>query len=321
MFAGVCRSVGKGRKLMQPYKVAILIRTKNRLPFLRRAVKTLMAQSFQSFKLYIVNDGGDEAGIRQCLEEHGLFYGDRALCVSLPMSTGRGSALSIGLSMAREEYLLIHDDDDTLEPSFLEKTVGFLEKDRSHFFAGVTTSNYDVYEHVEGDEIIIDRRTDQLGGKSGSMIDYSLYLAHACIVMPITLLFRRSAFLSAGNANTMMSYVEDHDLFLRLMRYGEIGIIPEFLCSYHQRPSTGSAYDLSRDEVSYSYEMAYKNSVIRDALNGKSSLKNMQAYFINHNHLDRYYMGQLSQQVGQLQEAFSEMSQLMKAVLTHLSRQ
>ncbi|CDG33045.1 MULTISPECIES: glycosyltransferase family 2 protein [Acetobacteraceae] len=305
---------------MSSYKVAILLRTKNRPVFLRRALETLRAQSFQDFRIHIINDGGDMAALRACVAECGPSWGERLSCVDLPRSVGRSKALALALAVSDEPYILIHDDDDTLEPSFLAETVAFLERDGTGFYAGVTTSNYDVYERIEDGRIITDRKTDQFGRKSGSLVDYGLYLSHMYVIMPITFLFRRAALAVAGGVETRLDYVEDHDLFLRVMMAGEVGILEECLCSYHHRLATGDANDASQHEVTHDYELAYKNGIIRKAMQGGDRLRQMQAGFIQGNHLGRSQLGQLSRQVAQLQEGFASLSQVMVELLGHIRR-
>lgn len=305
---------------MSSHKVAVLLRTKNRPVFLRRALDCLKKQSFQDFRIHVINDGGDPALLRECVAEQGTMWGDRLSCVDLPQSVGRSKALALALAVSDEPYILIHDDDDTLEPDFLAETVAYLERDRTGFYAGVTTSNYDVYEHLEDGCIITDGKTDQYGRKNGSLVDYSLYLSHAYIVMPITFLFRRAALAVAGGVETRLDYVEDHDLFLRIMMAGEIGILEDFLCSYHHRRSTGGGNDTSQHEVPYDYELAYKNSIIRKAIQGGDRLRQVQADFIQANHLGRSQLGQLSQQVAQLQEGFATLSQVMVELLGQIRR-
>ncbi|MBA5725889.1 glycosyltransferase family 2 protein [Bombella favorum] len=305
---------------MSSHKVAILLRTKNRPLFLRRALDCLKRQSFQDFRIHIINDGGDMNALRDCVAEQSAPWGERLSCVDLPRSVGRSKALALALAVSDEPYILIHDDDDTLEPAFLAETVAYLEKDKAGFFAGITTSNYDVYEHVEDGRIITDRKTDQYGLKSGAVVDYSLYLSHAYVVMPITFLFRRSALAVAGDVETRLDYVEDHDLFIRIMLAGEIGIIGDFLCSYHHRLAAGGANDTSWHEVPYDYSITYKNSVIRKAIQGGDRLRQLQAGFIQSNHLERHYMMQLQQQVAQLQEGFVSLSNMMMELLPHLKR-
>ncbi len=305
---------------MSAYKVAVVVRTKNRPLFLQRALEGLQRQSFQDFRIHLINDGGDPAAVRDCVAAQGSWWGERLSCVDLPYSVGRGKALALAFAASDEPYILIHDDDDTLEPAFLEETVAYLERDQARFFAGVVTSNYDVYEHVEGEHIVVDNKTDQYGKRCGSIVDYSLYLSYLSVVMPIAFLFRRTALAEAGGVDAELNYVEDHDLFIRIMLAGEIGIIQESLCSYHHRQEAGNASDASRYEVAYDYVLAYKNQTIRKAIRGGSRFKEMQAYVMQSSHQERFLLGQLSQQVAQLQEGFGSLTQLLGEVLGRLGR-
>lgn len=43
-------------------KISVLIRTKNRHSFLQRCLRYIAQQSYQNFRIYILNDGGDKGG-------------------------------------------------------------------------------------------------------------------------------------------------------------------------------------------------------------------------------------------------------------------
>lgn len=295
-------------------KVAIILRTKNRPIFVKRAIQSIIGQTFKDWKVYVINDGGDNISnvIKKCVtpEEWEKF-----VFVDLPFSSGRGGALSIGLNICMEEYVHIHDDDDTLEPDFLERTCQYLENDKNDIFVGVATSNYDVLEELKDDRIVVCEKTDRGGLKVGSIIDYSLYLSHIGVVLPICFLFKRKFLKSVGGVDINMNQMEDYDLFLRLMQYGEIGIISDFLCSYHQRRPTGSVADNSRHEKNYDYHVEYRNNIIRDAIENKSSLKSLQSHFIHGRTINDFHTHHLMVQMNNLTKSFTEMTQILSEIL------
>lgn len=295
--------------------VAIILRTKNREIFFSRAVHSIINQTFTSYRVYIVNDGGESDFIEKTIHNLAADVAEKFVVTNMPESAGRGGALSIGLSLAREKYILIHDDDDTLEPNFLERTVAYLEDDKENLFSGVTTSNYDVHEEVRNNTIIINKKDNSRGLKNGTIIDYSLYLSGVGIIIPISLLFRRDRIKLTGNIDTNMNHYEDHDLFLRLMQYGEIGVIQDFLCSYHHRPSSGTSFDTSRHEKNYDYHVAYRNNIIRAGIANKSAIKTLQSHFIQGKTIDEYHTNYLLMQVNELSNGFAQMTKVMMEIL------
>lgn len=304
-----------------PHKVAVIVRTKNRPLFLARALEGLERQSFQGFRLYVVNDGGDPDEVFRVLSMYGPRDEERIVQVDMPVSGGRAQAMSVGLGMVREDYVHIHDDDDTLEPEFYARTVAYLDDDRAQTFAGVTTSSYDIVEHMQDGQIVFDKRFDTFGRKEGSLMDYGLFLAHVSLLAPIATLFRRSAIAGSSGVDTTLPYVEDQDFFQRLMMAGEVGIIPDFLANYHQRPLvTGGPEDKSEAEFDYDAIIAYTNNVLRDAIRGKGKMRELQTAFIHGARQAHRYSAPLSQQAAQLQEQCSRLAQEVGELKQDLGR-
>lgn len=295
--------------------VSIIVRTKNREIFLKRAIASIINQSFKRWKAYIINDGGTSDYFDAIAPYIGSESKEKFVFVDMPLSSGRGGALSIGLSVSSEKYILIHDDDDTLEADFLSKTVSYLEDDKDEIFSGVTTSNYDVYEEVKNGEITINEKTDTRGLKAGTIIDYSVYLSYVGVILPISFLFKRESIKKIGSIDTNLNHMEDYDFFIRLMQCGEIGIISDFLCSYHHRKPAGTSSDTSRHEKKYDYHLAYRNNIIRAAIENKSSLKTLQSHFIHGKTINDFHTHHLQQQILSLTEQFSQLTTVLQDIV------
>ncbi|MBA5726598.1 glycosyltransferase family 2 protein [Bombella mellum] len=304
-----------------PHKVAVIVRTKNRPLFLARALECLERQSFQGFRLYVVNDGGDPDEVFRVLSMYGPREEDRVVQVDLPLSGGRAQAMSVGLGLVKEDYVHIHDDDDTLEPDFYARTVAYLDGDGAKTFAGVTTSSYDIVEHMKDGAIVFDRRFDTFGRKEGSIMDYGQFLAHVSLLAPIATLFRRSAIAGSNGVDTTLPYVEDQDFFQRLMMAGEVGIIPDFLANYHQRPLvTGGPEDKSEAEFDYDAIVAYTNNVLREAIRGRGKMRDFQAAFIHGARQGHSQTAPIARQAAQLQEQCSRLTQEVGELRQDLGR-
>lgn len=308
-----------------PAKIGVLVRTKNRNMFLERALQGIIQQTFSNWHIYIVNDGGDKTAFEHILEKYRSHLDKKVTLAHCDSSCGRGTASALLLSMCVEDYLILHDDDDSLEPTFFQKTIDFLEKDHQKTFCGVTTSNYDVFEHVEGQQVVIDQKLDTMGLKNGDIVDLGLYLVRAFVIIPISFVFRRESMLQAGNVVPGMNFMEDYDFFLRLLQTGEIGIISEFLCSYHHRKPTGTAQDMSRNEKPFNQETAYRNDVIRNAIHGKDNISHLQAILSQNKMINELLINRMAGFIQQLGTAYtdmarniSEMNDKMNRILTNI---
>jgi glycosyltransferase involved in cell wall biosynthesis len=100
-----------------PGRVTIIIPTCRRVPLLREAVSSALAQTYPDTEFIVVSDGPDpeaRAAIESLTESHShLIY------TELPANAGPAEARNAGARLATGEWLSFLDDDDTMLP---EKT-------------------------------------------------------------------------------------------------------------------------------------------------------------------------------------------------------
>src|SRR6185503_16357321 len=96
------------------------IPTYNRQQFLLEALRSVFAQTFQDYEVFVVDDGSTDqtAGAVQS-------FGDRVVYL-YKTHGGAASARNRGIAAARGKYLAFLDSDDFWEPTFLEVTTRYL---------------------------------------------------------------------------------------------------------------------------------------------------------------------------------------------------
>jgi glycosyltransferase involved in cell wall biosynthesis/predicted HAD superfamily hydrolase len=226
---------GQGRL---PYaRVAVITRTKDRPLLLRRAIRSVLDQTFRDWLLVIVNDGGSPESLELVLDEFAEELAGRLLVLHHPVSFGMQTASNAGISRCDSDFIVIHDDDDTWEPTFLARTVSHLDDHGWNPKLGgvVTWSQVIVEELSEDGEITIHDRSifnDRMYGIS--LLD----LAVENRFPPISFLFRRAAMDAVGPFNDQHGVLGDWEFHLRLLRWFDIDVIPEPLANYHHRAKT-----------------------------------------------------------------------------------
>lgn len=253
-------------------KVGILIRTKNRPLCVDRAIFHITCQTFDDWHIHILNDGGELKVLEQVIEKYKEKIKGRITIYNNETSLGRGNAANQLISLSNEEYIIIHDDDDTIEKHFLERTTSFLDDKENENCTGVVVSNYDVFEKIDENSIHILSKTDQYGKRDALFIDYLSYISSDIAIIPICLLFRRKTIYLSGSINGNLDYMEDYDFFTRLLMYGEFGIIRDTLASYHHRVNSNSDYDTTRNLMEQGHKDVYFNTKLRSAINGTDNL-------------------------------------------------
>ena len=241
-----------------PEPTAVICRTKNRPVFLRRALRSIAAQTTNDYHVYVINDGGVANRTAHVGAESPLPPERVTICDHAD-SHGRAQALIDGIHATDSPYIAVHDDDDTWDPGFLATTMAYLDSHEDAQAAFVPTDI--VYEHVEGDRIVEDSR--QRVWPEITQISLSR-LAEENQAVPISGLYRRASLEAVGGFNPNLPVVEDWELHLRLSLAGPLGWIdtPSPLAHWHQRPAADG--DEGNSTLAMSASHAHYDQYVRD---------------------------------------------------------
>lgn len=204
-------------------KVSIIVPTFNRAQYLGECLDSLLAQRVSVGEIIVVNDGSTD-GTRDVL---GL-YGDRIKVVNKEENGGKASALNLGLSIARGEWIWIFDDDDIAFPDALER---HLEAIRNRPEADFTYSGYYSGRSEPGArEVEILRRCEPFRGGTGSLFwDLAIGDTKEGIgfMHQQGMLVRGACFKELGPFDGSLECGEDLDMNLRLSRRFKGVPVPE----------------------------------------------------------------------------------------------
>ena len=207
------------------------MRTKDREILLKRAIMDVASQSFPSWELIIVNDGGAPKPVDALLERYASALKGRARVIHNAQSQGMEHASNQAISDARGAYICVHDDDDTWAPSFLERTVGLLEEHPE--YAGVAVRTEIVLERIEGNRVV------ELGREPAwpEIHQFSLTeLMSQNIAVPIGCLYRAAVISELGGFRDDLPVVGDWEFHLRLAVAHDVAYIDGHpLAFWHQR--------------------------------------------------------------------------------------
>ena len=105
-------------------KVSVLMPTFKHAAFIRRALESLRAQTFEDWELVIVDDGSPDDTQRivaPYLDDSRIQY------TRLARNGGLGAALNLATSQARGRYLAYLPSDDVYYPEHLDQLVAVLD--------------------------------------------------------------------------------------------------------------------------------------------------------------------------------------------------
>jgi glycosyltransferase involved in cell wall biosynthesis/SAM-dependent methyltransferase len=260
-------------------RVAIITRTKNRTILLRRAVESVLAQTFQDWIMVIVNDGGNKVDVESLVAEHKDKWQGRYLIVDNDESVGMEAASNIGIKSSDSDYVVIHDDDDSWHPLFLEKCVKFLDKNQHTNIQGVITRSRRILERIDKGKVIKEHE-ESFNAWLESLTIFRM--ASSNVFPPISFLYHRDVLNEIGYYKEDLPVLGDWEFNLRFMSKHDIGLIPEELAYYHHRLSIKSG-DYSNSVVGHDDKHIYYDTLIRNELLRKDLERNTigMGYLVN----------------------------------------
>lgn len=186
---------------------------------LQASLQSVLDQQGVSFELIAVNDGSTDDSA-QLLDE--LANADNRLHVIHQTNTGLTAALITGCSQARGQYIARHDAGDLSLPGKLAQLAGILDNDPAAVMASCGTR----YVGPKN-ELLYDVMHDQATAMQGLQTTDIQHIRgpshHGAM------LFRRSAYETAGGYRPQFRVAQDFDLWVRLGEQGLHKIIPTIL--------------------------------------------------------------------------------------------
>lgn len=247
--------------------VAVLVRTKDRPRFLRRALANIAEQTFTDYTVCVINDGGDESATRAILQTSPLAHlleGDAPRLMLLTTGGGNMEAASnAGLAATDSEFVAIHDDDDLWAPEFLERTVGALRASDALICSTRVVERYE-RETPEGEFEVYEERIFH-DGLPGFGLQF-LYRTNRAV--PIGILYRRRLHELVGFYDESLPVVGDWEFNLRAAAVTEVLLVDEPLAYWSLRPEAdgADANSVQRQAEHARFDASVRARAIRDDL-------------------------------------------------------
>jgi len=221
--------------------VGIVTRTKNRRVLLKRALESVLFQSYPHWRMVIVNDGGDRDDVDALVASYAAASRDRVSVLHNTQSLGMEGASKVGLAALDTDLLAVHDDDDSWAPEFLAVSTTELQQLQGKYpsVQGVTTYSNLVMEHVNGNVVHTDSIEPFNAWVPAGFLSLDRMLA-SNFIPPISFLFSRKAYEDLGGLYEVIPYLGDWDFLIRFLAKYEVYMVPQYLAFYHWRSRSTS---------------------------------------------------------------------------------
>lgn len=198
-------------------KISVIIPTYNRANELKRAVISVLDQTFRVDEILIINDGALEDDI--CLSIKSLDK--RVQIYHNSKSMGGNYSRNKGASISTGEILMFLDDDDTWNKDKVLKQIEIFERNS---LIGLVYSNRNVVDH-EG--MILRKITSKSIGNLYPKIFFDNIIGGTSSVA-----VKREVFFNAGKFDEQLPALQDYDLWIRICKITSVGLDPSYSVNY-----------------------------------------------------------------------------------------
>lgn len=199
--------------------VSAVITTKNRLEDLKRAIDSVLGQSYSDIECIVVSDGSTDGTIEYCESRQDIKF----INISPEDSKGGNYARNLGIKAARGKYVAFLDDDDYWMPNKISKQVELIEQKNCGCVYCLRQLVY-----IEKDHRRIVNESDK--GKQFGDISKSVF--HHGFTSTSCLLVSKNYLNKVGNFDEDCIKLQEYDLLIRLAQITPIYFVDEPLVSY-----------------------------------------------------------------------------------------
>lgn len=250
--------------------VGIVTRTKNRAVLLKRALESVLNQTYPYWQLVVVNDGGEPEMVDKLLAHYQDRWQGRLTVIHNPKSVGMEAASNLGLKQLNTDLAVIHDDDDSWSPDFLLRMTQTYVKQKQQFpnIGGVICHINRVMEVVE-DNIVRIEKSENFNQWANEGFVPLKFLLHQNQFPPIGFVFELPFCKQIGMYDEVLPVLGDWDFHLRFALEKDIWVLPETLAFYHHRlNATGSLGNsvIAGEKKHHLYRIYLENKWLREDL-------------------------------------------------------
>ena len=206
---------------MNSPQISVVMSVYNGKNFLKEAVESVLSQTFRDFEFIIVDDGSTD-GCLDILRDYEKK--DSRIKIISREKRGLVSSLNEGINIAKGEYVARMDADDISLPGRLEKQIKFMQENKL-----AICGTWAIGINEMGNEV---RKLNYTPSFESIKI-YSLIhnpFIHSSVM------FRKDVFEKVGGYKESFKYIEDYELWTRIVYKYNTSNIKEFLIKYRLHP-------------------------------------------------------------------------------------
>lgn len=211
-------------------RVSIIMNVRNGAAYLREALDSVMAQTFQDWDLIVFDDRSTDESAQIVAE----YQDKRIRYVLSPEDVPLGRARNQAIGQAKGEWLAFLDQDDIWELDKLKKQMALVEGDPS---VGIIYGRTVMFS-PHGGERDYDYRHEFQPLPEGDI--FLRLFTHSCFISMSSAVLRRSAVEQVGPIPDCIELTPDYYYFTAIARRNRARAVQEVVCRYRVHPGNAS---------------------------------------------------------------------------------
>lgn len=210
--------------------VSIIIPVYNGGNYLKEAIDSALAQTYENVEVIVVNDGSKDQG---ATERIALSYGDKIRYFAKE-NGGVATALNLAIKQMNGEYFSWLSHDDLYYPTKVERQIDALQENGD--LIAIVQSDYDLLDmDTQSTTPVLQSKMYPLEKITNSVFPVLQGLVHGC-----SLLIHKIHFERVGVFDENLRTTQDYDLWFRMFRYQRTIYVTEPLVVARLHSSQGS---------------------------------------------------------------------------------
>ena len=198
--------------------VSAIITTRNRSQLLRKAIESVLSQTYKELECVVVDDSSTD-DTRQVCSEYPVRY------IYIPKEESRGGnyARNMGVKASKGEYVAFLDDDDYWLSAKIEKQLALLEDKKCEMVYCMRR-----YQNIENGKVVKEweePRPKPQGDLRDEIFEH--YITNTSCILA-----KKSLIEQIGGFDENLRKWQEYDLMIRAAQVSEIYYVNENLCVY-----------------------------------------------------------------------------------------
>ena len=242
-----------GEKLIEEFKVSVVIPTLNRKNLLKKAIESVSKQTFSPHEIIVVDNGSSDGTLEMVNNEYPSV---KTFVQNIP---GVSATRNLGIKMSEGNWVAFLDSDDQWHREKLKLQLESISQEENKVFLSHTDETWYREEQIVNQKLKHRKR-------GGFIFEFCLPL---CCISPSSSLVKKEIFDQIGFFDESLEVCEDYDFWLRYCSKYPVNFVDKkltFKFGGHLDQLSKKNWGMDRYRISALEKLIGSNSLEKDQL-------------------------------------------------------